>query len=209
MNHTQIAVLSSSAGDWAALGRALRKLAIAASAAGLLFNVGCSSDKGETEPTVSVQVAPVEKTAIEQTITAQAVLFARQQAAILPKISAPVQKFLVKRGAKVHQGQLLAVLENRDLSAAAQENKGAYAQAEAAYTTTTAASLPEEIQKAEADAQKAKKALDAQEKVYQSRQQLFEQGALPRKELDQSGVDVTQARNQAAISKQPLDELMA
>src|SRR6267143_1321154 len=209
MNHTQRAVFSSSASNWVALRRALRKLATAAWAAGLLLNVGCSSDKGETEPTVSVQVAPVEKTAIEQTITAQAVLFPRQQAAIVPKISAPVQKFLVKRGAKVHQGQLLAVLENRDLSAAAQENKGAYDQAEAAYTTTTAATLPEEIQKAEADAQQAKKALDAQEKVYESRQQLFQQGALPRKELDQSTVDVTQARNQYAIATRHLEALNA
>src|ERR1700736_1303733 len=209
MNHTQRAVFSSSAGDWAVLGRALRELVIAVSAAGLLCTVGCSSNKGDTEPTVSVQVAPVEKTAIEQTITAQAVLFARQQAAIVPKISAPVQKFLVKRGAKVHQGQLLAVLENRDLSAAAQENKGAYDQAEAAYTTTTAATLPEEIQRAEADAQQAKKALDAQEKVYESRQQLFQQGALPRKELDQSTVDVTQARNQYAIATRHLEALNA
>jgi len=209
MNHTQRAVFSSSAGNWVALRRALRKLATAASAAGLLLNVGCSRDKGETEPTVSVQVAPVEKTAIEQTITAQAVLFARQQAAIVPKISAPVQKFLVKRGAKVHQGQLLAVLENRDLSAVAQENKGAYDQAEAAYTTTTGATLPEEIQKAEADAQQAKKALDAQEKVYESRQQLFQQGALPRKELDQSTVDVTQAWNQYAIATRHLEALNA
>src|SRR5205807_3806347 len=109
----------------------------------------------------------------------------------------------------VRQGQLLAVLENRDLSAAAQENKGSYEQAQAAYETTTGASLPEEIKKAEADAQQAQKALDAQEKVYQSRQQLFEQGALPRKELDQSTVDVTQARNQAAIAKKHLDALMA
>src|ERR1700736_5964590 len=209
MNHTEIAVLSSSAGDWAALGRALRKLAIAASAAGLLFSVGCSSDKGDTEPTVSVQVAPVEKTAIEQTITAQAVLFARQQAAIVPKISAPVQKFLVKRGAKVHQGQLLAVLENRDLSAAAQENKGAYDQAEAAYTTTTVATLPEEIRKAEADAQQSQQALDAQEKIFESRKQLFDQGALPRKELDQSRVDITQARNQQAIATKHLEALQA
>jgi len=56
----------------------------------------------------------------------------------------------VKRGSAVHEGELLAVLENRDLTAAAQENKGAYDQAEASYTTTTGASLPEEIQKAEA-----------------------------------------------------------
>jgi RND family efflux transporter MFP subunit len=177
--------------------------------AGLTFTVGCSGEKGDQEPTVTVQVAPVEKTSIEHTVNTQAILFPRQQAAIVPKISAPVQKFLVKRGSKVHQGELLAVLENRDLAAAAQDTKGSYEQAQAAYETTTGASLPEEIQKAEADAQQAQKALDAQEKVYQSRQQLFEQGALPRKELDQSGVDVTQARNQYAITKKHLDALMA
>jgi RND family efflux transporter MFP subunit len=175
----------------------------------VLLTVGCSSDKGDKEPTVSVQVAAVEKTTIQRTINTQAILFPRQQAAIVPKISAPVQKFLVKRGSPVHQGELLAVLENRDLTAAAQDTKGAYDQAQAAYETTTGASLPEEIQKAEADAQQAQQALDAQEKIFQSRQQLFDQGALPRKELDQSRVDVTQARNQNAIAKKHLDALMA
>src|ERR1017187_8063826 len=180
-----------------------------AAVAGVLTAVGCTSDKGDTEPTVAVQVAAVEKTTIQHTISAQAILFPRQQAAIIPKISAPVQKFLVKRGSPVHEGELLAVLENRDLSAAAQDTKGSYDQAQATYETTIAASLPEEIQKAEADEQQAKQALDAQEKVFESRQQLFDQGALPRKELDQSRVDITTARNQHAIAKKHLDSLMA
>jgi HlyD family secretion protein len=180
-----------------------------AAAVGVLMTVACSSDKGDKEPTVTVQVAAVEKTMIQHTINTEAILFPRQQAAIVPKISAPVQKFLVKRGSPVREGQLLAVLENRDLSAAAQDTKGSYDQAQASYETTTAASLPEEIQKAEADAQQAQQALDAQEKVFQSRQQLFDQGALPRKELDQSRVDITQARNQYAIAKKHLDALMA
>ncbi len=177
-------------------------------ACALLLTIACSSEKKE-EPEVTVQVAPVEKTTIEHTVTAQAILFPKQQAAIVPKISAPVQKFLVNRGSRVRQGQLLAVLENRDLAAAVQDTKGTYDQQQASYETTTGASLPEEIQKAEADLQQAQQALDAQEKVFQSRQQLFEQGALPRKELDQSRVDVTAARNQYAIAKQHLDKLMA
>jgi multidrug efflux pump subunit AcrA (membrane-fusion protein) len=193
-------------GLWDSLGLAV---AGGAAVASMLIAAGCSSDKGDQEPTVTVQVAAVEKTTIQQTINAQAVLFARQQAAIVPKISAPVRRFLVKRGSPVRAGQLLAVLENRDLNAAAQENKGSYEQAQAAYATTTGASLPEEIQKAESDAQQAQAALSAQEKVYQSRQQLFEQGALPRKELDQSRVDFTQASNQYALAKKHLDALMA
>ncbi|HSY93413.1 MAG TPA: efflux RND transporter periplasmic adaptor subunit [Candidatus Binatus sp.] len=189
-------------------GCALGFAALAA-ATGMLATVSCSSDTGDKEPTVTVQVAAVEKTAIQHTIQTQAILFPRQQAAIVPKISAPVQKFLVKRGSAVREGELLAVLENRDLSAAAQDTKGSYDQAQATYATTTGASLPEEIQKAEADAQQAQQALDAQEKVFQSRQQLFDQGALPRKELDQSRVDLTAARNQQAITKKHLDALLA
>src|SRR5215831_18016234 len=189
-------------------GPPCRALALATVAFGLLM-VGCSADKTDQEPTVTVQVAAVEKTTIQQSISSQAILFPRQQAAIVPKISAPVQKFLVKRGSPVRAGELLAVLENRDLAASAQDTKGAYDQAQAAYETTTAASLPEEIQKAEGDEQQAKQALDAQEKVFQSRQQLFDQGALPRKELDQSRVDITQARNTYALAKKHLDSLMA
>ena len=207
MNRTQI----SSRGTWKThrpLGR-LRIPALVVACSGLLLADGCSSEKAEKEPTVTVQAAAVEKTTIQRVITTQAILFPLQQAAIVPKISAPVQKFLVKRGSAVKEGQLLAVLENRDLSAAAQDTRGAFDQAQATYETTTAASLPEEIQKAEADEQQSRQALDAQSKVFESRQQLFGEGALPRKELDQSRVDFTQAKNQYAIAKQHLDALMA
>src|ERR1700692_163425 len=189
-------------------GRGSGALLSSALALSLLL-AACSKDKGDTAPTVSVQVAPVEKTTIQHVIKTEAILFPRQQAAIVSKISAPVQQFLIKRGSPVHKGQLLAVLENRDLSAAAQENQGALNQAQATYETQPAAGLPEEMQKAEADAQQAKQALDAQEKVYQSRQQLYEEGALPRKELDQSGVEIVQARNQYAMAKRHLDTLQA
>ena len=170
---------------------------------------GCSKDKGEKEPVVPVQVASVEKTTLQRTVTAEAVLFPLQQSAIVPKISAPVKAFYVKRASRVRKGQLLAVLENRDLAAAAQENQGAYNQAEATYATTTSAQLPEEIQKAHLDTQAAKQMLEAQQKIYNSRQELFQQGAIPRKELDQAGVDLTQARNQYQIAQKHLDALMA
>lgn len=176
-------------------------------AGGLLFQLACSKEPAEKEPAVAVQAATAEKTALHQIVNAQAVLSPLQQAAITPKISAPVRKFLVNRGGKVHQGQLLAILENRDLEASSVENKGGLEQAQAAYQTTTAASLPEEMQKAELDAEGAKKVLDAQEKVFQSRQELFQQGALPRKELDQAGVDVTQARNQYNIAERHFEAL--
>ena len=173
----------------------------------LALLAACSDKSKETEPAVPVQIVQVEKTTLQQKVSAEAVLFPIAQSAIVPKISAPVQKFLVNRGSHVRKGQLLAVLENRDLAAAAQENKGAYTQAEATYAITTAADLPQQMQKAELDTQAAKQALDAQQKVFDSRQQLFREGALPRKELDQSSVDLTNARNQYEIAQQHLDSL--
>jgi HlyD family secretion protein len=175
----------------------------------LLVHAGCSGEPKEKEPTVSVQVATVAREPLQQTITSEAVLFPLQQAALTPKISAPVKTFYVKRGSKVHRGQLLAVLENRDLQAAAQENRGAFGEAEATYESTTAASLPEEIQKAKLDALAAQQTLAAEEKLYKSRQDLFQQGALPRKELDQATVSYTEARNNAEIAQKHLDALLA
>lgn len=170
---------------------------------------GCSGDAKDQEPAVSVQIATVEKAALQQTVTADAVLFPIDQAALPAKISAPVKKFYVNRGSPVHAGQLLAVLENRDLAASAQENQGALHQAEATYKTSVSADIPQEVQKAQLDAKAAYQQLQAQEKIYNSRKELFEQGALPRKELDQAGVDLTNARNQYEIAQKKLDALNA
>src|SRR5664279_2396720 len=170
--------------------------------------LGCSADKPE-EPTVSVQVVPVKMATIEQTVASEAILFPLAQSAIVPKISAPVKAFYVNRGSKIHEGQLLAKLESRDLAAAAQDNQGAYDQAQAAYAIATASTLPEEIQKAQGDTQAAKQTLEAEQKLYDSRQDLFKQGALPRKDLDQASVALTQARNQYELAQRHLDALMA
>ena len=170
---------------------------------------GCSPAEKEPDPEVSVEVAPVEQATLQHTVAAEAVLFPLEQAAITPKISAPVKSYTVKRGSRVHKGQLLAVLENRDLAAAAQDNRGSFEQAQAAYQTTTAASLPEELQKSKGDMDAAQKMLDAEEKLYKSRQDLFDQGALPRKDLDQAVVSVTQARNQFELAKRHYDALVA
>jgi HlyD family secretion protein len=170
---------------------------------------GCSKESGEKEPTVAVQVAAVEKKTIEHTVVSEAVLFPLAQSAITPKITAPVKAFYVKRGSRVHEGELLAVLENQDLSAAAQDTKGSYDQAQAAYEISTASDLPQEMQKAQFDVQAAQKILDAQQKIYDSRQELFQEGALPRKDFDQAGVDLTQAQNQYELAQKHLDALQA
>jgi multidrug efflux pump subunit AcrA (membrane-fusion protein) len=173
-----------------------------------LISFGCSGKEKEKEPVVNVESALVQRARLERTVTAEAIVFPLHQAALVPKISAPVEKFYINRGSHVRQGQLLAVLENKDLSAAAEQSKGEFEQAQAAYETTTAASVPEEVKKAELDAQAAKQNLEAEQKVYAARQDLYKQGALPRKELDAEAVTYTQARNNYEIAQQHLNSLL-
>lgn len=168
---------------------------------------GCTKKVEEKEPEVSVQVTPAEKRDISLEINEEAVVSPLEQAVVAPKITSTIKQFLVQRGSKVKKGQLLAVLENADLSAAAESSQGDYQQAEAAYATTVQASLPQQIQKAELDAASAKSAFAAQEKVYNSRKELFQQGAVPRRDLDSAEVALVAARSQNEQAQRQLADL--
>jgi len=187
----------------------IRKRGIASAglaAMALCLGIACSKEK-EEQPEVAVQVAMAERGKIEQIVTAEGILFPVDQAALTPRIIAPVKTFYVNRGSKVHKGETVAVLENRDLAAAVTDNKGTYEQAQAAYGIATSSSLPEEWQKAEYDLKAAKADYDAQQKIYDSRKVLFEQGALPRKELDQSSVALIQSKAAYEIAQKHLATL--
>ena len=177
--------------------------------AALLPSIACSKKETASEPEVTVQAVKAGKQSIHQVIRSEAVLYPKNQAAITPKITAPVKTFYVNRGSRVQAGQLLAVLENRDLAAAETDTKGSYQQAEANYGIETSSALPEEWQKAEYDLKAAKETYDAQQKIYDSRKNLYEQGALPRKDFDQSLVALTQAKSQYEIASMHMTALQA
>lgn len=169
----------------------------------------CSKQEQEAQPVVAVEIAPVVRGSIQRIVTAEAVLYPRDQAAITPKVVAPIKKFYVNRGSHVRRGQLLAVLENRDLAAAEVENKGAYQQAQATYGLATKSDLPQQWQKAELDLKSSKAAYSAAQQVYDSRRLLFKQGAIARKELDASAVALVQAKSQYEIAEKTLAALEA
>ncbi len=179
-----------------------------AAALALLLLPGC---KKETTPPVevTVQAEHPEKGTISDHITVDAILAPLAQAAIEPKITAPVRKFYVQRGAKVKEGELLAVLENADLTAAALDNKGSYVAAQAAYDTATKAQVPEDVQKAELDFAQAKANLDLNASIVKSREQLFAEGAIPGRDLDTSKAALVQAQAAYDTAAKHLESMKA
>ena len=174
----------------------------------VLMAAGCSAgNPSAPAPVVSVQTAPVVRTNLEQWIEAEGILYPLHQAIITPKVAAPIARFYVNRGDRVHAGQLLALLENRDLQAAAVENQGLYQQAQGNYQTTVHATLPQQMQQAQLAVTAARRSLNAEQKIYDSRKILFQQGAIARRDLETSGVTLVQARNQYQIALKHLQAL--
>jgi HlyD family secretion protein len=159
-----------------------------------LVAAGCGKKEEAPAVEVEVQAANVEKISLSEHIVASAILAPLAQAAIAPKVSAPVKTFYVQRGAKVQEGQLLARLENQDLAAAAEDNQGSYHAAEATYQSTTLAEVPEQFQKAELDVAQAKANLDLNQQIVSNRTQLFAEGAVPGRDLDTARAALVQAQ---------------
>lgn len=173
-----------------------RNLALLFALVGTAGMDGCKKAADETpQPVVTVAAEHPELGEISERIMADATLSPLAQAAISPKISAPVRTFYVQRGAKVKEGQLLAVLENRDLSAQALDSKGQYTAAQATFEMQTKAQVPEEFAKAQLDVDQAKAQLHLQQEIAASREKLFQQGAIAGRDYDTAVAALAQAQS--------------
>ncbi len=168
----------------------------------------CSKPAEEKEkPPVPVQVTAVTQATIRRIVEGEGALYPLDQASITSKVSAPVQKFYVHRGDHVKQGQLLAVLENRDLIYAAAESKGAVEQAQSNFKTTEVSTLPDSVVKAQTDLEAAREVRDSAKRVFESRQQLFKQGALAGRLVDDAQAAYAQANVQYRSAEEHLKTL--
>lgn len=199
----------SGAGRGGARANARRALLATALLAGGLAFAGCHAAEPVQEPLVEVQAATVRQQPLVETVQTEALLYPLHQAVLTPKISAPVARFFVNRGDHVRRGELVAQLENRDLAATALENQGSYEQAQADYQSATQAAVPQQVRKAQLDLASAQQALAAAQRTYVSRQNLYRQGALPRRDLDQAQVAFVDARAADRIAQQQYDALKA
>jgi HlyD family secretion protein len=182
-----------------------RRAAIVPLCAVSLLFTGCNKREATPTPEVIVQAVHPSRGNIVEGITADAVLTPLAQVAIAPKVTAPVKKFFVQRGSHVKEGQLLAVLENSDLQAAALDNKGSYDAAQASFETATRATAPEDYTKAQLDLAQAKATLDLNQSIVNSRTQLLAQGAIPGRDLDTAKATLVQSQAIYDIAKQHLE----
>lgn len=174
--------------------RVLAGFALHALVAALCLS-GCKQETEEgAAPTVTVQAEHPTRGPLSEEISVDAVLAPLAQAAIEPRISAPIAKEFVQRGSHVHKGDLLLTLEDRDLRGVALDSRGSLDQAQATYKATTLATIPEDVQKAELDVAQAKANLEVANRTADERKRLLDQGAIARRDVEMALAAAVQAQ---------------
>ncbi|HSU20183.1 MAG TPA: efflux RND transporter periplasmic adaptor subunit [Acidobacteriaceae bacterium] len=177
------------------LSRASLALAVAALISAAFYGCKSKSDESETENVaVAVQAQHPTIGPISEQIAADAILAPLAQAAIAPRISSPIRAEYVKPGAHVRRGQLLLTLEDRDLQGSALDSRGGLTQAQAAYSTATRATIPEDVQKAQLDVDQAKANLDVASRTAEERKRLLQQGAIAARDTQTAIAAAVQAQ---------------
>jgi multidrug efflux pump subunit AcrA (membrane-fusion protein) len=156
----------------------------------------------EPTPTVSVKVAKAEKGEIAAQVSAVGTIWPREKADVSAKISAQIKQMALLKNKVVRAGEVIAVLESRDLQAQRAEALAALREARANENSLITGTIP----KTNAEDQKA--LLDARAKVnnaraiYQRRRLLFEKGGISQKDLEASQLDLTTAEDELRLEEQ-------
>lgn len=150
---------------------------------------------------VSVQVAKAERTTISNQITQVATLAAVREATITAKIAAPIAQMPLLTNRAVRAGDILAVLEARDLSAQRAEAAAAVVESEAAERSTAQGAVPLTNAQDTKAVRDAKAALENARKTYERRQVLFNEGGISKKDLEASQLAVVNAEDDLRLAE--------
>jgi multidrug efflux pump subunit AcrA (membrane-fusion protein) len=162
-----------------------------------------TADESPT-PVVSVRVAKAENEEIAAPISAVGTIFPREQATVAAKVSAQIKTMALLKNKQVKAGQVIAVLESRDLVAQRNEALAALNQERANQRSVTTGTIPQ------TNAQDQKALRDAQARVrntratYVRRQALFEKGGISKKDLEASQLELTTAENELRLAEQTI-----
>ncbi len=171
----------------------------------------CSCNKAKEDapekPVVQVKVSRAAVADIPQVVTASATVYPRDQANVAARITAPIRELRARKGDNVRAGEVLAVLENRDLTAQREEAQAALSDAEANLQKTQAGTIPVDVERGRGQVETSRAALDQAQKNYDRRKRMFEQGAIPQKDLLQSETELATAKANFEVAQKSLDLL--
>src|SRR5499427_85328 len=149
--------------------------------------------KGEEEakvtPVVSVKVATAEKGEIAAQVVAVGTIWPREKADVGAKVSAQIRKMALLKNKVVRAGEVIAVLESRDLQAQRAEAVAALNEARANERSLVTGTIPKTNAEDQKALQDARAKVNNARALFDRRRGLYEQGGISKKDLEQSHLD--------------------
>ncbi len=177
--------------------------------AATLLVFGCGpAEEAAPELVVPVRTARAERSDIEAVVAAPAAVFPLSETKVAARLTAPIEALKAGKGDVVRRGQLLARLVSGDLEAQRDEAAAQVANAEADLAKLSAGTLPAEIERARGQVETTAAALEEAEKIYQRRKALFDEGAIPERELLVARTRYEQARTNHQVAQRSLKLLL-
>ena len=160
--------------------------------------------EAETEPTrlVSVKVAKAEKQSIAAQVIAVGTIFPRDKADVGAKISAQIKRMALLKNKVVRAGEVIALLESRDLQAQRAEAVAALNEARANERSIATGTIPQNNAQDQKAVRDARAKLTNARATYQRRLVLYQQGGISKKDLETSQLDLTTAENELRLAEQ-------
>jgi multidrug efflux pump subunit AcrA (membrane-fusion protein) len=155
----------------------------------------------EGKVTVSVKVAKAERGPIAATVTALGTIFPKEQATVSSKIASQIKTMAILKNKQVRAGEVLAVLETRDLQAQKAEATGALQEAQHSLEGMSLGAIPQTNAQDERAIRDAQANLKNAKATYDRRVVLFDQGGISKKDVEASELAVTTAENDLRLAE--------
>ena len=163
-----------------------------------------AATEATTEVVVSVKVAKAEKGPIAAQVVAVGTIFPREKAEVAAKISAQIKQMALLKNRVVKAGEVIAVLESRDLQAQRAEAVAALNQERANERSVTTGTIPQTNAQDEKAVQDARAKVNNARVLFERRLALYQKGGISKKDLDTSQLDLTTAENELRLAEQTI-----
>ncbi len=152
-----------------------------------------------------VQTAPVERSNLTITVTANGTVQPERSVNVSPKSAGILKQLLVKEGDAVEQGQILAYMDDSNLQGQMRQAQGNLAAAEANREKISAGNRQEETAQAKAKVEDGQFVLRQAESDLQRNRSLSQAGAISRQALDTAVTARDRAQAQVTQAQEALD----
>jgi len=156
----------------------------------------------ETNVVVSVRVARAEKEPISAQVTALGTIFPRDKAEVAAKVSAQIRQMGLLKNRFVRAGEVIAVLESRDLQAQRAEAAAALNEARANERSVTTGAIPKTNAEDERALRDARARVATTRATYERRRTLYEKGGISKKDLEAAQLEFTTAEDELRLTEQ-------